>query len=240
MSNLLKNILLGFTFVCVIVLLVFCIQLIVLNRGGEPSGPGPAISGGQQGDENPDREGEGEEDPDGEGEQGTNGNVQSTPRPPAQGTRHELMVTLDSVLVIYARDELFDFEEREIDWWFNYKGGGNATLEISYILITAQGVVAHAESFLNNYTGGTEAFFVGEDLIVSSEISGYHVTAVHGGGMYEAWIHTLPSSDLALVFVINYENNQQRDALYEVLSTLDMLIAGDFGTQGEPSQTNGD
>ena len=40
--------------------------------------------------------------------------------------------------------------------------------------------------------------------------------------MYEAWIHLLQDSDLALVFVINYENDQQRDALYDLLSTLDM------------------
>jgi len=225
MSNISKNLLLGLTLVCVIVLIVFCIQLIVLNRGVDPADSGSAISGSSQSNE--DTEGDGEEEPNGEGEDGTNVTAQVTPRPPPQGTRRELMVTMESVLVVYARDDLFDFEHREIDWWFTYTGGGDAKLEISYIMITPIGVAAHAETFLNNYTGGTEAEFTGEESIVGSELRGYHVTALSGGLRYEAWIHTLFDSDLALVFVISYENDQQKEALYEILSTLDMIGIGD-------------
>jgi len=230
MSNISKNLLLGLTLVCVIILIVFCIQLIVLNRGADPAGSGPAISSGSQSGEEPGSEGEGEEEPNGESGEGSNVNAPPTPRPPPQGTRHTLNVTQQSQLIIYASEELFDFEERELDWWFLYTGGGVATLEISYIVITAQGVAAHAESFLNNYTGGTEAEFTGEESIRGSELRGYHVSAMHGGEMYEAWIHTLLDSDMALVFVINYERDQQREALYEILSTLDMIGRSDPGT----------
>jgi len=225
MSNISKNLLLGLTLVCVIVLIVFCIQLIVLNRGVDPADSGSVISSGSQDNEDP--EGDGEEESNGEDPNGIGGTTQVTPRPMPQGTRRELMVTMESVLVVYSRDELFDFEHREIDWWFTYTGGGNAKLEISYVMITPIGVAAHAETFLNNYTGGTEAEFTGEESIVGSELRGYHVTALSGGLRYEAWIHTLFDSDLALVFVISYENDQQRDALYEILSTLDMIGVGD-------------
>ena len=234
MNNITKNLLLGLTFVCVVVLIVFCIQLIVLNRGVEPGTPGTVISGGQQGDEDPGQEGD--EEPGGEENPV---NTPGTPRPPPQGTRRELMVTMESVLVVYSRDELFDFEEREIDWWFNYKGGGNAKLEISYIVITPQGMAANAESLLNNYTGGTEAQFNGEEAIAGSELIGYHVSAMFGGGMYEAWIYSLLGSDLALVFVINYETEQQKDALYEVLSTLNMISINDAAAQSPTDQPNG-
>ena len=241
MSNISKNLLLGLTLVCVIVLIVFCIQLIVLNRGVDPSDSGSAISSGSQSNE--DTEIEDEEEPDNDGEDGANGTAQFTPRPPPQGTRRELMVSMDSLLVIYSRDELFNFEHREIDWWFTYTGGGDAKLEISYIMITPIGVSAHAETFLNNYTGGTEAEFTGEESIVGSELHGYHVTALSGGLRYEAWIHTLYESDLALVFVISYENDQQRDALYEMLSTLDMIGIGEAlltGTDAAPPPDDDD
>ena len=235
MNTITKNLLLGLTFVCVVVLIVFCIQLIVINRGVDPANQGPGISGGPpQGEDDPD--GEEEDDPNGEDENGANGNTPLSPRPPPQGKRHEIRVAPESYLVIYAREELFGFEEQEIDWWFTYKGGGDATLEISYILITAQGVAAHAESLLKSYTGGSDVEVTGDGSIQGSELRGFHASTIHGGVIYEAWIHTLQGIDLALVFVINYENDQQRDALYEILSTLDMIGAGEAG---QTTQTNG-
>jgi len=220
MSGISKNLFLALTLVCVIVLIVFCIQLIVINRGLDPADSGSAISGGpgQDGEEDPD-----EEDPDGEDV----GNLQVTPRPIPQGTRRELRVTLESNLVIYTDDEIFDFEEDDIGWGFVYTRGGVAALEITHLSLAPQGVAATAEAFLSNYTGGAEAEFNGDELIMGSQVRGYHVTARHDGEVYEAWIHMLLGSDLALAFVISYENDQQRDALYEVLSTLDFILVRD-------------
>jgi len=225
MSNLSKNLLLGLTFVCVVVLIVFCIQLIVINRGVDPADPGSGVSSSQQGDEDPDAEGDGEEIQNGEGEDDPQG-TQTTERPSPQGTRRALGITPYSQLIIYSREELFDFEERDLDWWFLYTGGGVATLEVSYTMITPLGVEAHAESFLNDYTGGTEAEFTGEEAIAGSDLMGYHVTAMYGESIYEAWIHVLQDSDLALVFVIHDENNQQEEALIEMLSTIEIISAG--------------
>jgi len=227
MSNITKNLLLALTLVCVIALIVFCIQLIVINRGAEPRDQGAIISGGaQQEDEDADPADEDQdngEDGDGSmfGDDGFDPD-QMLQRPPAQGTRHALLVAEDSRLIIYADEELFDFEEGDLDWWFIYLGGGVATLEIAFTQISPQGAAEHAETFLNNYSGSDLSEFTGEDSIQGSPLRGYHVSTWAGDEMYEAWIHLLQDSDLALVFVINYENDQQRDALYDLLSTLDM------------------
>jgi len=227
MSGITKNLLLLLTFVCAIALVVFCIQLIVINRGVDPLDPGSGITGGsEQGDEGEPGEGDGEN---GDGEQGGAVATPPPPRPIPQGTRHQLHVSAENNLIVYARDELFDFTEGEIDWWFTYTGGGTATLEIGHLMLLAQSIETIAETFLNNYTGGEESTFTGEEPIQDSLIRGYHVHAHHGVGRYEAWIHRLIGTDIALVFVIYYENDQQRDALYEILSTMEFARVGEPG-----------
>jgi hypothetical protein len=226
MNGITKNLLLVLTFVCAIALVVFCIQLIVINRGVDPLDPGSGITGGSG------QEGEGEPgagDPDSGEEQGGVPSTDPPPRPIPQGTPRMLHVSAENNLLVYARDELFDFEEGEIDWWFKYTGGGTATLEIGHLMLLAQNIETIAESFLNNYTGSDDSVFTGEELIHGSPIWGYHVHAHHGIGRYEAWIHRLIGTDIALVFVIYYENDTQRDALYEVLSTIEFIRVGDPG-----------
>jgi len=226
MSNITKNLLLALTLVCVIALIVFCIQLIVINRGVDPVVPGTTVSGGsQQGDEDPDSNGEQANGEDGDGSlnvDNATASVVTTPRPPPQGTRESILVSEDNRLIIYVREELFEFVVGDLDWWFIYSGAGEATLEIAFTQISPQGLAAHAETFLNEYSGGTTAEFSGEQSIQGSSISGYHVSARTGGGVYEAWLHALENSDLALAFVIYYENDVQKDALYELLSSMDM------------------
>jgi len=227
MGNLTKNLLLALTLVCVIALIVFCVQLIVLNRGVEPREHSATISGdSQQGDEEeePDSETAGDEAPDVDGADGDNEPAQTTPRPQPQGTRHELLVAVDTEtkLIVYAREELFEFVENETNWEFLYSGEGDASLEIGFMLVSPRGLAADAETYLSNYTDGAETKFEGEQSIQDSELRGYYLSAQQGGTSYEAWIHALPDSDLALVFVISYENSQQRDALYEILSTMEM------------------
>jgi len=236
MSNLSKNLLLGLALVCAIVLIVFSIQLIVINSGVDRANPGTISGGpGQGSDENEDGS---SSDEDGS-EEGSGGVPVPTPRPPPQGVRHEIMVTDNSRLIVFAREEFFDFEEGDLNWWFVFKAGGTATLEIAFTMITsAQGAAAHAEAFLNRYSGGTEAAFSGEEVIHGSNLRGYHVSARHGGTDYEAWLHNLDDNDIAIAFVINYENDQQKEALYEVLSSLDLVRLGDI--VAPPADLGGD
>jgi len=227
MGNLTKNLLLALTLVCVIALIVFCVQLIVLNRGVEPREPGATISSDSQQDddeEDPDSEATDDETPNADGADGVSEPVQTTQRPPPQGTRHELLVDADTAtkLIIYAGEELFEFVENETNWEFVYSGEGDALLEIGFMFVSPRGLAADAETYLSNYTDGAESEFDGEQPIQDSELRGYHLSAQHGSTSYEAWIHALPANDLALVFVISYINSQQRDALYEILSTMEM------------------
>ena len=227
MSNIIKNILLGFTLVCVVALIVFCIQIIVFNRGVTPIEAGTGITGGaQQGDEDgasdPDASGDGSGDVNGDG--GADGITPApiTPRPPPQGMRYSWLVTEDNRLVAYAREELFEFTESDRERIFTYTGIGNATLEISFTMIPPQGVAAHLENILNNNSGGNNAEYVGEDLIRGSVLNGYYASIRFGGEVHEAWIHMLQGSDLALLFLVNYTNEQQLEALNEILSSLDI------------------
>jgi len=201
-----------------------------LNRGVTPAESGSSVSSGQQqggdsaagtdGDETSDDE-NGDASTDGE-----DGTVATpvTPRPPPSGIRRSILVAPpDGRLIIYSSDELFEYIEGDIEWFFVYTGQGDAELEIAYTSVTTQqGIAAHAETFLNEFTSSTAAVYSGEEYIQGSSLMGYHVSARTGRGTYEAWLHDLAGSDLILVFVIFYENDMQKEALYTVLSSMDM------------------
>ena len=225
MSSLSKNLLLGLTAACIIAVIVFCIQLIVINSGVDRARPGTISTGAGQGDD-----ADGEEPPDGDNGDGEDGIATpvTTPRPPPQGARYELLITDNSRLLVYARDENFEYEEGDLKWLFTYIAGGSASLEISFTMIPpAQGAAEYTEAFLNRYSGAADAQFLREEMIHGSGINGYHASAIHGGETFEVWIHNLVESDIALAFIIRYENDQQKEALYEVLSTLDIIRLGD-------------
>jgi len=226
MSSITKNLLLLLSLVCVIALIVFCIQLIVINRGVEPLGSGSTVSEGSRGDGGSGSASGGGENQD--GDENPDENDESTPPPPTTprpaptGTRHSIGVTEESRLIIYVREDRFDYEVGELDWWFTYNAGGHATLEIVFEMIMGQGAGAHVETFLNRYSESTGAEFTSEESIQGSPLTGYHAVSRLDSGTYEAWLHILEGSDLALVFVINYETTAQRDALYEALSSMDI------------------
>ena len=235
MSNLSKNLLLGLTVICIIAVVVFCIQLIVINSGVDRTQPG-SISGGSG--QNDGENGDGSTDGEDGDDEGSGAAPVTTPRPSPQGTRYELMIADNSRLIVYARDEYFDFEEGDLKWLFNYIGGGTAGLEIAFTMLTAaQGADAQAEAFLNRYAGSAGAEFTREEVIHDSGVYGYHAFLYSDNENFEVWIHNLVGSDIALAFIIKYENNQQKEALYEVLSTLDILMVGDLVT---PPPDHGD
>jgi len=215
MGSITKKLFLVLSFACVIAIIVFLIQLIVINSGVEPRQPNANISA----DNPPNRD---NENPGNEGNPGSNESPSPSPttRPPPQGQKNEVLIDTDKILVLYTRPELFTQIRNEFDWLFQYTGGGIAGLEISFTFISPQNVMAEAEAFLNRHTNGTGADYKGDLFVPDTQVRAYHVTTTEGGVTYEAWLHQMPGSDLALVFLINYSNNEQRDALYEVLGTI--------------------
>jgi hypothetical protein len=221
---------------CAIVVVIFSVELFIINRENEENGePGMSTTGrppAENGNENGDQ---GETDPDPSEDQGLSGaadpgstpNQQNGERLPPTGRRHELPMLLDEMtLILYADEETFEFREDDYDWWFIYRGDGNASLEISFDYITPPGgmdvLVGH---FLDPYLDGGESVIGGEGPIRNSSVRGFFVYGDNNGESYEAWIHSLTGSlteGLAVVFIINYQNDSQRIALHRVLDSLEM------------------
>jgi len=224
MGSISKKLFLALSLVCVIGIIVFLIQLIVINSGVEPRQPNSNISGGSSSGQENAGSGTGES-PGNSGEgSNTEGNGASQPtiRPPPQGQRNEIMVDTNTMLVLYARTELFSLVRNDFDWVFQYTAGGIAGLNISFTFISPQNAATEAETFLNRHTNGTGADYKGDLYVLDTSVRAYHVTTADAGVTYEAWLHQMPGSDLALALVINYSNTEQRDALYEVLGTISL------------------
>lgn len=217
MKSILKNLYTALTGVCAVAIVVFLIQLIVINSGTEAREPGSVVSEGSASQAGEGQDGEGEDD-------NPFGGYEPPPtfRPPPQGTRHEILVDVENgdVLVIYAEEDKFDFVEDELSWRFEYKSGGNAVLEICFWALTSQSVGTDAEAFLNSRVEGGGAEYKGRQQIIDSDLTGYCAQAQTGGITYEAWLYSLSGNDLAIAFIIHYEFNGPRDDMYTVLSSM--------------------
>jgi len=243
MTKTLKNIVLIFTLVCAIFLIVFSIELMVINRNNDDSGTYETISGDalNGNDEN------GEEPP-GNGEA-----LDDSPPPDAiipenddeviiipltDGRKYELTMLMDGyTLVLYADESLFEFAETQREWIFTYVGDGAAELKIAqdYISPTDGGMRGLARRLLTRYLDGGDSLPMGDRLIGASSLMGYAVSGEHEDGRtFEAWIHHLEERDrgMAVVFIIYYETESQKDALFEILDTIEMVIE----EPGEPEE----
>jgi len=244
MNGLMKNLLLALTLVCVIALIVFCIQLIVFNRDVEPVPPGAGVvrDFGQN-----EEEVNGDID-DGDADDGDGVSIGNAPvdnwQPIRIGERYEFLVTPNRQIVAYADETMFEFEESDSYWVFNYIFGGTAVtdeteesdemmplirraaLEITFVLPTVHGIETLSVEFLNGHTGSVASAFNGEMTIPGTRLTGYNVTTHHLGRSYEAWIHNLIDSDVSLVFIVSYENDTQRHALYQLLGSIDIVAVG--------------
>jgi len=236
LSKIVKNLILAFTVLCGVFLIVFSIELVLLNGdagdegAGQPppaeapdgsadSAPGPGTDGSEPG-----------EATDPGGDAGANGDdgQQGGARPAPTGMRHEIPVAIDMTLVVYADRELFDqvfFESEDILRAFTYQGGGYAALRIDAQLMQ-DGVEEFAKDYLYN-DFGVEASVVGrEDYIGLSELRGVTITGAEDGTYYEAWVYGFTDPGLegqGLTFVISYENSAQKNALYDILDTLEIV-----------------
>jgi len=237
LSKTAKNLILAFTVLCGVFLIVFSIELVMLNRdagdegAGQPSpvetpdgtadnAPGPGTDGAGPAEGT---------DPDGDAGTGGDDGQPGGARPAPTGARHEMPVSSDMTLVVYADEELFEqifFESEDILRAFTYQGGGYAAFRIDAIFMQA-GVEEFAKDYLYN-DFGVEASVVGrEDYIGLSELRGVTITGAEDGTYYEAWIYSFTDPELegqGLAFVISYENSAQKNALYDILDTLEIML----------------
>ena len=237
MNKTVKNIILVFTLVCLIVLVVFVIELFVQNRGTEDSGGAaaapasgaPASTGGSNA--RPPASPAGNGPSSGESSSGQ----PEAPAKPA-GKRYELPYSAYKTLFIYVDEELFKHIEMDSGDMFVYigedpeegagedSGEGKASLEICPVPIP-DGAEACAETFLDGYLEGNESFVSGTSQIKQSALSGIFVSGVKDGETFEAWIHDTAdgSGGKGIAFVLRYSDNEQKSALYAILDTLELF-----------------
>lgn len=236
MNRIVKNGIIAFTMLCVVILVVFLVELLVINSENEGGGePEPTNSSGQpanSGDvSNPGQAtSPGMEQPE-SGSQTGNQNGHDETRPEPEGTRRELTIFAGIKLVVYSNDEIFQFSEPELEdvrGVFTFKGSGAAKLEIISTYMP-QGVSAYANSFLSlNYEvdGSTNQR---EQPIGDSPLSGIKVIGVEDDITYEAWILVFPDAEVdnaGLAIVASYQTGNEMNELnlYEVLASLDIIM----------------
>jgi len=228
MNKTVKNLILVFTLICVIVLVVFCIELFVINSGTENNTQG-STTGSENRPANTNRPNgatpaspAGSALPSGETDNGQT----ETPSKPI-GRRYELPYSSTEKLLLYADGELFEHIEMDSGDMFVYADDeeeGNASLEICPASIP-DGAEVCAETYLDGYLEGNESFVSGISQIKQSELSGVFVSGVKDGETFEAWIHDIGggSSGNGIAFVIRYSDNEQKNALYAILDTLELI-----------------
>lgn len=227
MSRISKNLLIAFALVSAIVLIVFCFQLILLNRDSG-DGDGQSIS-------SPANTGDGEEDGDGDGKktpdknqpgadgQPTDGGELSEPTETPTGTRLTRQVSGDLNLVLYVDESLFEEHMLNDGYMYEYTSGGTATLEVALVHLP-MGVEARARDYLDGYTGAGGTVVVGEERVGRSRITGIHLTGAADDELYEAWLYSSTDDDeWGVAFVLHYRNDLQKAAIYEILDSMELV-----------------
>ena len=236
MSKMGKNLLIGFTILCVAVFVVFCIELIILNSEKDNS-RGEAVSGDslQETGDPPDAtqtsdtaDPSGESQPPGSGQPDGDGRQDET-RPIPKGRSHTLPMPLSKELVLYADEADFIFSDdlgtEERLAMFTYSDGGESSLEIRFGSVTLEGPDALANDIIGDYPGGVQITRTGDGPILRSSLNAVSYLGKDDDVTYEICIHNVIESDtdsLAVVFIIHYRDNSQRDAIYAILETMEM------------------
>ena len=239
MSKILKNIIMIFTLLCVIFVIVFCVELFLLNRESDDT-PEPALSNNDANDPSDDPFGEDDPFPfDDLFLDSAEPDDMSGPgvTPPINATRQSFLLSQDAELVFYVDMELFGIEELGSGWYFPYLSDGNAGLEVNFTFIQPQaGIAALADNFLYNLLDGEETIIQGEQSIGRSPVRGVFVTGENNGEIYSAWLRSLSdfgSDTLALVVRINYETDAQRDIIFSILDTMYINILTETSPDGD-------
>ena len=233
MNKTIKRVIVVFTILCAVLLIVFSLELILINRDTEKGNAEPSQSGNQpvgNGSSSQGAEPSGTNSPDTEnsdGDTAPTGGSQPPPPPPV-GTRYERLMPDDSDLVFYVDGDYFNHTETELEDIldiFTYRGSGTAGLEIRFVFMP-QGVSAYAENFLELNFGVADASVEGEETISRSRLRGTFASGTGNGTTYETWVYTFSNPEfdnLGVIFLINYQNETQRSALYTILDSLDMV-----------------
>jgi len=233
-----KNIILAFTILCAFVLILFSVELIRQNRntenaagGGEPSVSGDTAGtngAGASGDNDPSSPANGGEDTGGGAGGGDERPGAGGQRPAPTGTRYEAPVTLNSTLVFYVDTQLFDYVDPELEeglFLFTFRGDGLAEIHIRFVPVPND-IKAFAGGYLTTDFEVRDTVVGDEDYIGLTQLLGVKASGAKDGSNFDVWIHRLTGAeydDMGVAFVIIYQNNAQRDMLYDILDSMEIV-----------------
>ena len=238
MSKTVKKLIAFFTLLCVVVLMVFCVELLLLNKN---SGDGTGAASSQTGKPGGTHTGapstpptdtppQSETPPIGGGPD-TSATSPGTDEPPNTAPsapnkeQHQIRLADDIALSVSINPNKFDYEQQDMGDIFIYKGGGSATLEIVLDYLPF-GAAERAKGFLDMYTDKAQAIIEEEKQVGQSKLIGTHVLAMKGEITYEAWICDIPADDnTAFDLIIQYRELSQKEAIYDILGTMELVTA---------------
>jgi len=137
-----------------------------------------------------------------------------------------MLVSSDRMLVWHVDEELFEYTHMDSGVMFTYADNEGASLEICPAHIP-YGAEERAETFLDGYLEGNESFVGGIGPIRNSELTGVFVSGVKDGETFEAWIYDIEDDlgDMGVAFIIRYWNDEQKNALYDILDSISVTTA---------------
>jgi len=135
-------------------------------------------------------------------------------------------------LTLFVKEDFegqqFAFSEPDSEEVFcvlDYKGNGTAGIELRYASLP-DGTRAYAGDLLDEYVGEGGTAVTGEAPVRGSSLGGTAVTGEKDGMIYEAWVCSFADagfSNTGVVIIIYYQNDLQKNALYEILDSLEMI-----------------
>ena len=236
MTKLGRNLLIAFTIVCMFAVVVFTIELLVINNGNEggmeqnPYASGnqsPGASSGQG------SSGNGQPDPNSSGGQGSS----IDPNSPGDD-QHEFILKTYSVPISTSAEIVMTIEEDPENPYFNYvdmsmasedivgilkyRGNATASLEFRYVQLT-QGAGAFAATLLEEEFGIEDSVIIGSGPIRDSELTGFAVSGELGNVAYEAWIHSfvnIGNNDAGIAIIMSYPSGPAGNTPKELINMI--------------------
>ena len=224
MSKTIKKTITIFTVLCAALLIVFCVELLLINRGRDDAGTTmirtPSTESPQS---NPTAN---QVVPPVETIPASNVNTPDGTETENIGSRYELNMASDVQLILYSDEEHFEFTDMDPVWIFDHVDS-EARLEVSLRYLPQQAEV-YAASFLDGYLDGETSVVRGERQVARSNLRGVYVTGISETETYAAWIIPIDTGDddnLGVAIMMVYRNEVLRDELLGIVDTIEMTAS---------------
>ena len=221
MNTTVKRLITLFTFLCMLLLIVFSVELFMLNRS-EDVPVLPSVQPPVQ--DLPIFQATLTDIPSVDQATPTDINSPSSGEDEPVGIRYEFALVSDVTLIIYVDDELFELEDLEQTWIFKHIDGVTK-FEISPVYLP-QGPAVYANNFLDGYLGGEPYGIRGQRPIGNSPLSGVYARGTSGDDVVSGWvsaIDTVDGDNMGMVIVTIHRDNDGETAILAALDTLEML-----------------